>query len=697
MGRSTSGLAVVFLVGMLSPACVAGSAPETAWTSCGWGGGGFFWSCVFDPRRSGVIYLGGDVAGAYKSEDYGATWRFINRGLSDYAVYALAISPSSPDTLLAGTTSGICKTTDGGRTWSSLESTGPRARGIVMDRERSIEPLAFDSSNADIMYAGGSSGTVFKSSDGGAHWAPIFRFGPGVVSAIAVAPSGKTLLAMHADSGLARSEDGGATWKKLDGPGGGCNAAFSPADPGIAYAAFGRNGVWKSEDGGRTWRPVAISPQPGLDVRQVVLHPTDPRILWCLGAKDWGGAVMRSDDGGLTWAVARSMRKSPANPTLPQEDGGPANECGMSALSHLAVSPSDPGKVFAAGNWRNAWSSDGGKTWEERVRGADITCVTDIQFSGTRTFVTAMDEGLLASSDRGQTWEQLSPLKWSPDLSGHQWRVRVLDPATGRKLISTVSLWEAGRPFPNRILVSDDGGKSFATSTKGLPQGSTALNTMWGRSYARALEADPNDPNTVYLGLDGDPDPGNNFPGGGLYRSRDGGRSWARLSNQPGSLRMFYALAVAPTTPCTIYWGACGDKGGLYRSTNEGKTWARVFDAEAWIFNAAVSPAGTVYAAGKNLWKSGDRGKTWRQLTSFDDDLVVVGLTLDPADERRIWISRVNWDSTAEGGVYRTNDGGGTWEEITGDLPCRKPLVLRYNPATRELWAGGPGLFRTAQ
>jgi hypothetical protein len=49
------------------------------------------------------------------------------------------------------------------------------------------------------------------------------------------------------------------------------------------------------------------------------------------------------------------------------------------------------------------------------------------------------------------------------------------------------------------------------------------------------------------------------------------------------------------------------------------------------------------------------------------------------------------------GGVYRSLNGGRTWDEISGDLPYRKPLILRFDPATETLWAGGAGLYKLAQ
>ncbi|MBM4038231.1 MAG: hypothetical protein FJ290_06915 [Planctomycetes bacterium] len=114
---------------LLAPVCLAA---EGSWKAVGWGGGGFFWSCAFHPTRDGVIYLGGDVAGAYKTEDKGKHWRFINRGLADYAVYALAASKASPDTLYAGTVSGLCKSTDGGATWRDITSDLPYVKPLLL-------------------------------------------------------------------------------------------------------------------------------------------------------------------------------------------------------------------------------------------------------------------------------------------------------------------------------------------------------------------------------------------------------------------------------------------------------------------------------------------------------------------------------------------------------------------------------------
>ncbi|MBZ0214834.1 MAG: hypothetical protein K8H99_13620, partial [Nitrospirae bacterium] len=129
-----------------------------------------------------------------------------------------------------------------------------------------------------------------------------------------------------------------------------------------------------------------------------------------------------------------------------------------------------------------------------------------------------------------------------------------------------------------------------------------------------------------------------------------------------------------------------------------GESWSHVFRNESWIFNLDVALDGTVYAGGNNLWRSRDHGQSWHQVTKFANGPVVVGLAFDPDDPQRLWISRVTWgEGAVGGGIYRTTDGGATWSEITGDIAYRKPLVLRYDPLAKELWAGGVGLFKTPQ
>lgn len=885
-------LLLAVLLSTHSPLAVAAEPPATAppaisaaahWEWAGWGGGGFFWSCAWHPADRRALYLGGDVAGAYRSVDQGASWQFINHGLNNYAIHSLAVAPSQPDVVYAMTLDGVCRSADGGRNWAVLAATRNDQLGISAQRPGSVRALAVDPTDANLVYAGSGKGGLFRSRDGGATWqkldylahlrpesapalpaaaagsgfavlsfasagpdaarcgrvekfldakgvdwstyarlgarlrlspgAPpleaqlvvqsgdawLWQAGPcvplatdawtdvsldlaglenlqtvriayvlvrsplaaytgdvyldqvvlapvagaplvvsdwekpgdadgwranrkyedalyvtalrhsaiptvveaGVISAVAVsALEPRQVFAASTELGLFRSHDAGATWQRLETPRHVASVAVSPCAPGLIYAACGEEGAWRSEDGGNTWAAARTGLVEKCAVRELVPDPRDPGAVFCIGNVEWKGYFYRSTDQGRHWQGSRMLRRDlQANPTLPDETGSgqfPAEMADLSRLSNLAVCPLDPKLLFLAGNWRNALSRDGGLTWTESGRGADISCIQDIRFHDGKVYVTAMDEGLLVSPDRGGTWQQLTPRLYQEGVSGHQWRVRVWSQDGRTAILTTASPWAGKQEYPNAVLLSDDGGATFRTVTTGLPATVPRLNTIWGQGYAKALAQDPTDAKVFYLGIDGDPEPDQGRSGGGIFRSRDGGATWEPLPTQPASRRGFFGLAVDPTDPRRLFWGTCGD--GIHRTENGGTSWQHVFANESWVFNLHVTATGTVYGGSRDLWRSDDHGATWRKLTAFQDgDPVIVGLEVDPQDGDRLWLSRVTWGDGARGGVFRSQDGGKTWQEITADLPCRKPLVLRYDPASRDLWAGGVGLFRIRQ
>ena len=257
------------------------------------------------------------------------------------------------------------------------------------------------------------------------------------------------------------------------------------------------------------------------------------------------------------------------NPTLPAE--GKTNP--LSSASNLAINPQNPKELFISANWRSCMSEDAGVTWAESDRGADISVITDVRFSEGRVYASAMDEGTLMSENNGQQWKQLWPLKWNQELSGHNWRLAITKQNGADRIISTVSPWDK---YPPRTVLSEDGGKTYKVVTAGLPDYIIRPNTMWGAGHPRALAVDPQNPQIVYMGIDGDAEAGKS--GGGLFKSLDGGASWKQLPNQPGSRRMFYGLAVDPTESKRIYWAALGTGGGVgaaKTAANRGSTFSR--------------------------------------------------------------------------------------------------------------------------
>jgi photosystem II stability/assembly factor-like uncharacterized protein len=512
---------------------------------------------------------------------------------------------------------------------------------------------------------------------------------PGTVYGVAVAAArpARVAAATH-EAGLVLSDDAGQTWQPLATPARAAGAVFDPADPDVLYGAFFQNGIMKSVDAGRTWRQLKPRDRPDAEVIDVAVNPADPREVYAIGSKDWNGVFFRSSDGGETWENAAKVAVDATNnPTLDSVVNGTA---GLSAPRMIALSPANPKELFLAANWRACRSIDGGRTWSERDCGADISCITDIRFHNGKTYVTAMDEGAFVSEDNGGHWRQLWPLKHTPGLSGHNWRVAATGADGAERILTTVTPWYK---TPLCVVRSDNGGKSFDVVLKGLPDYVIHPNTMWGQGHPRALAVDPNHPQTVYLGIDGDPADGKS--GGGIFKSEDGGATWAQLPNQPGSRRMFYGLAVDPADSKRLYWGACGTGGGIWRSEDQGASWSLVFKHETFIWNVLAVDGGVVYGSGQQLWRSSDRGATWKALTAFKDRHSIVAVEVNPRDPTVLWIAATTWNSGATGGVYQSTDSGATWQEITGNLPCIKPQILRYNPETRELWAGHVGLYKT--
>lgn len=133
--------------------------------------------------------------------------------------------------------------------------------------------------------------------------------------------------------------------------------------------------------------------------------------------------------------------------------------------------------------------------------GADITCATDIRFHGGKVFVSAMDEGSLVSADNGGHWRQLWPRKWSDQLSGHNWRLGITGQPGAERIIATASPWNAAHA--NRVILSDDGGKTFQGITPISTSPATARSTAQAGTCGAA-------PTTA--------EPGNNSPPGTATR-----------------------------------------------------------------------------------------------------------------------------------------------------------------------------------
>ncbi len=233
-------------------------------------------------------------------------------------------------------------------------------------------------------------------------------------------------------------------------------------------------------------------------------------------------------------------------------------------------------------------------------------------------------------------------------------------------LVSSPPARPGARPSRS-IIRSEDDGNTFTVIAKAFPT-TCSCPTPCGAVVILVLSrVDPNDPQVVYLGIDGDPEPGK--MGGGIFKSLDGGATWN--SSRP-SPEVAGCLTASPWTPPipTASSGCVRQRRRVWRSNDGGESWEQVFRNEVFIWNVVVATDGTIYCSGEQLWRSKDQGKTWTAITSFPEKpRAMVGIEVHPTNPNIIWVSRTNWGNLRLGSIHKTTDGGDTWTDITGNIP----------------------------
>lgn len=216
----------------------------------------------------------------------------------------------------------------------------------------------------------------------------------------------------------------------------------------------------------------------------------------------------------------------------------------------------------------------------------------------------------------------------------------------------------------------------------------------------------PDDPNTWIIGT----------AGGGAYRTEDEGQNWVAITESLTHLPIGH-IAFDPNNPETIYVGT-GDVNisgqvyignGLYRSTDGGDTWQNIGLEESRIISKIiVNPENSqqIFAAtmgvpfqegpDRGLYRSNDGGDTWEQVLFVSESAGVIDLAMNPEDPDVLYAAgwnriRTNLESIAEGDdaiIFKTTDGGESWEELNNGLP--------EGPMSRiglHLWEGDPNVL----
>lgn len=398
----------------------------------------------------------------------------------------------------------------------------------------------------------------------------------------------------------------------------------------MAQARTDRAEVGASGRGSGTWElvgPVNI----GGRVTAVAVHPDTPARIYAGIA---AGGVFRSDDGGTSWTPI-------------------FDEVGVPSIGAIAIDPDDPDRIYVGTGEANA-SGD--------------------SFAGN---------GVYVSEDGGANWTHLG---LGP--TEHIGRI-VIDPADPSRLFVAAlgSLWQPG---PDRgVFRSTNAGGSWEKVL--FVSDSTSVVD---------LAIDPSDPSRLYAAawerLRG---PDRRKVGGhtsGVYRSTDGGTSWAELTSglPQGSTVGRIGLAIAASAPQTLYAIYADDPGnflGLYKSTNGGNSWARandsgisdVYSSYGWYFgNVRVSPTdpNDVYAMGLIFYRSTNGGTSWseRWINAHVDHH---DHWIDPGNPNRQML-------VGDGGVYLSTDDGGSWSHVE-TLPITQFYAGTVDPQNLNRVYGG--------
>ncbi|MFL6584999.1 MAG: WD40/YVTN/BNR-like repeat-containing protein [Chthoniobacterales bacterium] len=544
------------------------------------------------------------------------------------------------------------------------------------------------------LFVGAASGGVWKSTDGGTRYKPVFDQQPvQSVGAIAFDPKNArniwvgtgeswTRNSVSIGDGIYKSTDGGDTWNNVGLPKSERIARIlvSPQSSDTVFAAVPGNlwsdspdrGLYKTTDGGKTWNLVLKGANPSTGCSEVVIDPTNASVLyacmWDFRRKGWtfrsggdgpsapsGSGLFRSTDGGTTWSEV-----TPEN-----SKGFPSKPYGRLAI---AIAPTNAKRIY---------------------------CV-----------VESTESALFVSDDGGATWDKRDKSNWMV------WRPfyfanLIVDPKNPDRVFKT----------DGALIMTEDAGKSF--SVVGGFQGTHGdVHDVW---------IDPTNPQTVFSGDDG-----------GMWYSYNGGSKWWKGENLPVS--QFYHVSLDEADPYQVYGGLQDNSSWVgqseYPSGISNAQWENMFGGDGfWMFSdpadpnylyaeaqggnigrvnrhthetrdiqprpnykeklrwnwntpIALSPndKGTIYIGAQFLFRSRDHGQSWERvspdLTTNDPEKQKQeqsgGVTIDnsaaemhttiysisesPKDKNLIWVG------TDDGNVQLTRDGGKTWTNVVGNV-----------------------------
>ncbi|HUM48073.1 MAG TPA: T9SS type A sorting domain-containing protein, partial [Chitinophagales bacterium] len=479
-----------------------------------------------------------------------------------------------------------------------------------------INCTAIEPGNPNVMYVGNASGGVFKTTDGGSSWFPVFDAQPYLaIGAITIDPSNhQTVWVGTGDlnisgypfigDGIYKSTDGGSNWihMGLEAQSIVSKIIIDPANSNIIYAATmgipffesADRGLYKSTDGGANWSQVLFVDEDA-GIIDLVMNPDNAQVLY---AASWNrirnnqvsfvhgpdAHIYKSIDGGSNWTILTN--------------GLPAFN---TSRIGLAISLQNPDKLYAM--------------------------VVDTTYTL---------QGIYKTTNAGSSWSNATG-NFDNDLFGAQG-------------------WYFGKIFVNPLNDNEIyvPGVDLQRSTNGGTNWSSATPPWWTYEvHADGHYIDFVNGSTLYYSTDG-----------GMYKTTDNCISWSDAENIPNT--QFYRVTYNPHQPDKAYGGAQdnGTTGGNATLLN---SWPRIYGGDGFkiIFDPGNSDVFYVETQNGGLSYTNSGGLSYNDFTSGIND-----------DDRRSWdmpymISPLN-PSTFFTGTYRmykrTGAPGGSWNPVSSDL-----------------------------
>ena len=607
----------------------------------------------------------------------------------------------------------------------------PATQGTAL-RYRHIGPVGNRTSaiagvpgDPNTYYAGAASGGIWKTTDAGVHWTPIFDDKDvSSIGALAVAPSnpnivwagtGEPFIRSHISlgNGVYKSTDAGRTWMRmgLDSSGRVGRIVIDPGNPDIVFVAaqghsYGpqqERGIYRTTDGGRNWQRVLFVDENtgGIDV---VMHPNDPRMLfaatWQLvirtSGRESGGpgsGIHVSRDGGTTWTRLRG-------------NGLPTHAVGKIGL---AISRSNPNRVYAlieTGDgvpWKGQ-PTDNGELWRSDDGGATWRVVSyDRNLACRQPYYTRM---AVSTDNADETYFLCASFLYSRD-GGVTARaaVRAAGVAQRRGADSVLPApgWDHHDMWidptnASRMAVAHDGGVSISTT-----RGRSWLFAQLPIAQMYHVTVDNRIPYYVY----------GNKQDGPSYRGPSNSRTSGEIerSEWHGVLGGESGWATPDPVDTNLIWSTAsgsGARGGIVVRYDLRRRQGQ--NVEVWPLSTGGHPAGglryrfiwdfpfhisphdhnRVYTASQHVHVTTDGGRSWREispdLTRNDKSKQQIsgGLTPDNIGveyantiyalaESRL-TPGVIWVGTNDGVVQLTRDGGRTWTNVTANIRGKPEL-----------------------